>query len=260
MVRVTHAATEPQPNRTRLIVIIVMALVGLGLIAFAVLRGMQTTATPSESPSAPTTVATSVTDTGSAPAVTDSATDSAPAAAPSSTAVSTSTSAAPAAGECSTATEGFVPNRFTIESLGADESVVALGQDKDGNIAAPPLNEPRMASWWNQGPRPGSDKGKSVLSIHTYRNGGALGNEMYADGTSALKPGDLIKLYGSNGEVQCYEFTEAKKVFVEDYDPESDVMVDFEGDPMLTIIICWDFDWDTEIWDSRVFFYGTPVA
>ena len=252
----THAATEPKTPRARLIVIIVMALVGIGLITFAVLRGTQTTATPSASPtSTVSTVAASSPE----------ATGSASAPAPGSTAATSASSPAAsvtsaAAGGCSTASEGFVPNRFTIDSLGADEAVVALGQDAEGNIAAPPLDEPRMASWWNEGPRPGSDKGKAVLSIHTYRTGSALGNEMYADGASALEPGDLIKLYGPDGVVQCYEFTEAKKIWVKDYDPNSDVMVDFEGDPMLTIIICWDFDRKTEIWESRVFFYGKPVA
>ena len=241
----THAATPPQQNRTRLIVLIALALVGIGLIAFAVLRGMQPAASPSITPGPMSpSVGGTVDPTSGSPAASTTP-SSAPASAP---------------GDCAAPGAGFVPDRFTIESLGADEPVVALGLDSKGNIAAPPLNEPRMASWWNEGPKPGSDKGKAVLSIHTYRNGKALGNEMYAGGENQLKPGDLIKLYGPDGKVQCYEFTEAKKVWVKDYDPESDIMVDFEGDPMLAIIICWDFNKGTEDWDSRVFFYAKPVT
>lgn len=162
---------------------------------------------------------------------------------------------------CTTTTDGFVPVRYTFSgALKADEKVLSLGQDEEGNIAAPPPAEKRTAAWWNEGPKPGTP-GKTVLSIHTYRNGKALGNEMYKDGTSQMKPGDEIKIYGENGEVACYKFTEAKKVMVDEYDPDSDVMVDFEGDSEVAIIICWDFDGKAEdqgqeAWKSRVFFYG----
>lgn len=167
--------------------------------------------------------------------------------------------------ECTTTTEGFVPVRYTFEGgLEADETVLALGEDDHGNIAAPPPAEKRTASWWENGPMPGT-AGKSILSIHTYRNGGALGNEMYEGGESQLEEGDLIKLYSEDGDVACYEFTEAKKIAVDEYDPDSDVMVDFEGDPELAMIICWDFDPNVnedageDPWESRVFFYGSLV-
>ena len=102
--------------------------------------------------------------------------------------------------------------------------------------------------------------GKTVMSIHTYRKGGALGNEMFEGGKSALQPGDRIVLHGPDGQVACYDFLEAKKIDVTDYDPESDVMVDYEGDPLLTMIICWDHRKGTDEWDSRVFFYAKPYV
>lgn len=162
--------------------------------------------------------------------------------------------------ECQEMGEGFVPERYTMTNPQVDADVISLGLDADGAIAAPPKNQPKTASWWNQGPLAGSEQGKVVLSIHTYRNGGAVGNEMYANGSNQLQAGDLITLYGTDGEVACYEFVEAKKVWVEDYDPDSDVMVDFEGDPLLTIIICWDHVAGTDDWDSRIFFYAKPVV
>lgn len=176
-----------------------------------------------------------------------------------------STSPEGTAYECTTAEEGFVPVRYTFEgSMEVDEAVLALGEDADGNIAAPPPAEKRTAAWWENGPLPAT-QGKTILSIHTYRNGGALGNEMYEGGESQLQPGDLIKLYSADGDVACYEFTEAKRIMVEDYDPESDVMIDFDGDPEVAIIICWDFNADAneeageDPWESRVFFYGSLV-
>lgn len=176
-----------------------------------------------------------------------------------------SPSGSPSAEQCTTTTDGFVPVRYTFEgSMQVDESILALGEDEADNIAAPPPAEKRTASWWENGPQPGQP-GKTILSIHTYRKGGALGNEMYEGGASQLKPGDIITLHGENGEKACYEFTEAKKVMVTDYDPDSDVMIDFEGDSELAIIICWDFDANADEdagedpWKSRVFFYGKLV-
>lgn len=164
--------------------------------------------------------------------------------------------------ECTTTTQGFEPVRYTIEgSMTVDEKVLSLGTDEKGNIAAPPPAQKRTASWWNEGPKPGTP-GKAILSIHTYHNGGALGNELFDGGKSQLKDGDIIKLYGGQGEVACYKYTEAKRIMVSDYDENSDVMIDFEGDPELAMIICWDYDKNVDKkkadpWKSRVFFYGT---
>lgn len=224
----------------------VAVLLVMGLLAFALSRGGAATA--EQSPEPPTAVPSApLTSAEPTPVVTTSA--------------PLSPTADPRLAECTQVSEGFVPNRFTIEALGVDEPIIALDLDAEGNIAAPPLNEPRMASWWSGGPRPGDERGKAVLSIHTYNDSlpPALGNEMYAGGRSQLQPGDLIKLYGDEGQVQCYEYTDALKVWVAEYDPYSDLLVDFEGDPRLAIIICWDFDETTRDWDSRILFYAAPV-
>lgn len=232
-------------NRNRVIAIVaaviaVVLIVGIGLWI----------ARPKEEPSA-----------GTSPSPSPSQTDTSPSTEPASP-----DPASPSASgmECTTATAGFVPVRYTIEgSMDVDETVISVGVDESGNIGAPPPAEKRTAAWWEDGPAPGSDAGKVVLSIHTYRNGGALGNEMYEGGQSQLKDGDIIKMYSESGEVACYKFNEAKKVFVDEYDPDSDVMIDFEGDPKVAIIICWDFDATVDEsagqdpWKSRVFFYGT---
>ncbi len=160
--------------------------------------------------------------------------------------------------DCKPLGKGFEPTRFTMEQPSANEKILSLGYDKDGNIAAPPGDEPRTASWWNDGPKAGSQKGKVVLSIHTYRRGGALGNEMYANDKPLMDKGDVIKLYGDNGQVACYEFAEAMKVKVDEYDPDSDIMVDHTGKPRLLIIICSDQVAGKPA-ASRIFFYADPI-
>lgn len=88
----------------------------------------------------------------------------------------------------------------------------------------------------------------------------ALGNELYASGKSALQPGDIVKLHGKNGEIQCYEFTEAPKIFTDEYDEDSTVMLDDSGPESLVIVICWDFNKKTKDWDSRVMFQFKAVT
>lgn len=257
----TDPQPEPQPqSRTRLIAAAVAVFVVTGLVVFGFTRGGGAAPDPVAQSASP--VVASLDASPASALMPASPSTTAP---PSTTAAAspspTTPAANPALAECTQVTEGFVPNRFTIESLGADEKVIALNLDKDGNIAAPPFDQPRTASWWSGGPKPGSGKGKAVMSIHTYNPSlpPALGNEMYEGGKPQLKKGDLIKLYGKNGQVMCYEYTDAKKIWVNEYDPNSDVMVDFEGDPELAIVICWDFDKSTRDWDSRILFYADPV-
>lgn len=241
----SHSAVDPQPKRTRLIAILVAVVVALGVLIFVLTQPGKPQAGPPTTPAPSQLVSPNET--------------LAPPPAPATPKPITSASD-PALAGCTAVTEGFVPNRYTIERFGVDEPIVALDRDKDDNIAAPPLDEPRMASWWSGGPKPGADKGKVVLSIHTYRTGNALGNELYQGGASQFQPGDVLKLYGDAGQVMCYQYTDAEKIFIDDYDPDSTVMLDADGAPALTIIICWDFIKSTKVWDSRVFFHFAPVT
>ncbi|MBK7821553.1 MAG: class F sortase [Tessaracoccus sp.] len=232
----SHAATPRKNPYLRPLLLTIIALLSLALIATGawLLFGQ---GSPPPTPSSP------------------SASPSTPTRRPSPVPTET-----PSEGKCTTAKKEFVPTSFTMDGFDDEFPVMSLNVDEHGNIAAPPKDLPHTASWWNAGPKPGSDAGKAVLSVHTYRNGGALGNEMYSDDGPTLQPGDIIRLVSAKGKVQCYEFTGATKIWVKDYDPDSDVMVDFHGDPQLLIIICWDFNKSTEIWESRIFFHGVPVA
>jgi conserved hypothetical protein len=164
-------------------------------------------------------------------------------------------------GSCSPLTPaGFIPVRYSIEKIDVEADVISGTTDSEGFIEAPPLDQPKTAAWWSQGPAAASDSGQVVLSIHTYRNGGAVGNQLYTDDGPQLSQGDVLKLYSAEGQVACYQFDSTEKVMESDYDPESDVMVRYEGDPALAIIICWDFKPETEIWASRIFFKFKPVT
>ena len=274
-----HADSNGRPIGFARVAVLIAAVLLAALLVFMLTRNGGTTTVapttqpsvtnttvPSEEPTSPADATPATTTTSGAPVPApspspDATATAAVSGAASATAGATGTAPAdPALAECTPVSEGFVPTRYSIDAVGADAKVFSLGLDNEGNIAAPPKNERAAASWWNQGPRPGDDAGKAVFSIHTYRNGGAVGNDLYEGGRSQLSSGDIIKVYGADGQVLCYEMTEAKKIWIDEYDPDSDIMVDYEGRPQMLIIICWDFDRQTEIWDSRVFFYASPIT
>ncbi|NHB83961.1 class F sortase [Tessaracoccus sp. HDW20] len=244
----SHAAEQPRPKSTKpIIALVVVIAIAVGLLIWGV------TSRGGDTPDAGPTTTPVVTTTNSAVEPV----------APARRRHRHPPDGNPSVAGCTAVTEGFVPDRFTIERFDADERVVALNLDKQGNIAAPPLNEPRMAAWWSGGPKPGADKGRAILTIHTYRTGNALGNEFFRDGQSHFQPGDLLKLHGPDGQVQCYEYSDAQKITVADYAEIADtstMMYDPDGPPSLSIIICWDFEKATEVWNSRVFFNFTPVT
>ncbi|WP_051232965.1 class F sortase [Acidipropionibacterium thoenii] len=173
----------------------------------------------------------------------------------------TPSSASASAGElagCAAQPRPITPATLRIDQMKVSTHVLSLGLDSSGAAAAPPKNDPSGVAWFNKGPRPGSARGKVVLSTHTYHLGGALGNELY-DSSNKLRKGAVIRLADSSGTTVCYRFDRSTKVTVADYDPDSTVLYDDAGAPMLAIVICWDYNKDTSDWASRIIFYGTPV-
>lgn len=170
-------------------------------------------------------------------------------------------SASASAGElagCAAQPRPITPATLRIDQMKVSTHVLSLGLDSSGAAAAPPKNDPSGVAWFNKGPRPGSAQGKVVLSTHTYHRGGALGNELY-DSSNKLRKGAVIRLADSSGTTVCYRFERSTKVTVADYDPDSTILYDNAGAPMLAIVICWDYNKDTSDWASRIIFYGTPV-
>lgn len=250
------SALEPTPSeggakgRTLKIAAIVVALiVVISGVAFFVSRGQGgQAATPAPvATTSPTPEATSASPTPT----TASPTPAAPAPAPSS----------PAASGCTTASGHITdPKRFKVESRNVDSRMITVGKDSDGNPGAPPPSESQTTAWYNASPEVGSDKGNTILTIHTYspKNGAnALGNKLYSD--SGLKQGDVIKIVDGSGKQVCYRYTGNKKVWVNSYDPASGVFHNLTGPPQLAIMICWDHNAKTNEWDSRIIFYASLI-
>ena len=159
---------------------------------------------------------------------------------------------------CTTATEGFKPTELQIEDLGVTSHMMSVSYDEDGNPGSPPLDDLQGTAWFNGSPAPGSKEGVTMLSIHTYRHGGALGNRLLDD----LENGATLKVTDGDGKVACYDVYDEVKVWMDEFDEEDPEAVRLhakDGEPNVAIVVCDDFNWDREDWDSRVIWYAKMV-
>ena len=235
-------------------ILVVLVLIG----GFVIWQGRGTTeATVAPTPQQPESAATQT------PVVQGATTAAATTPAGASTAASTATtSTAPdanvPAGCMPTLTE-IEATSFAIDQMSVKAPMISLGEDESGAAAAPPKDASHTVGWWKNGPKVGSRQGHAILTIHTYQNGKALGNELY-DQRNGFKDGDLVRMTDKQGNTQCYTLERSTKLWVKDYDPNSDVLYNFVGEPRAVIVICWDYDVVGKEWDSRILYYLKPVA
>lgn len=227
-----HSNEDEQPRRRSLIPILAAALVII-LAVGAFLWFGRNGDTPAVAPT-PTATATAPSPNGSAQ--------------PSTT---------PDPDACTPFKQQFVPTKLTIPELGVESPIIALGRDESDAAAAPPKDQPNTTGWFDEGPKAASSQGKVLLTIHTYRNGGALGNQLLDE----WKPGMTLKLSDGAGNVACYTTGEELKFNVADYDPESKVLYDWDSpEPQVAIIVCDDFNQQKQDWDARVIFYADEAV
>lgn len=149
------------------------------------------------------------------------------------------------------------PVQMTLIGHGMELPMLSLGMDASGAAPeAPPGNEGYTVAWFNQGPLVGSSEGKAVLSSHTFQYGGALGNQL---NNGLLSLGDIVKISGSDGSAACYRYSGSTHVMVADYDPTSDILYDYYGDPKFALIVCSDY---TSGGDAlgRMIYYGDLIG
>lgn len=243
--------------RNRLLAGISILVVLLLLGGFVIWQGRGTTeATASPTPQQPESAATETSAVRNA--TTASATTPAGASTGSGSATPSSPAAAVPAGCMPTLTE-IEATSFAIDQMKVKAPMISLGEDESGAAAAPPKDASHTVGWWKNGPKVGSRQGHAILTIHTYQNGKALGNELH-DQKNGFKDGDLVRMTDARGNTQCYTLERSMKLWVKDYDPNSDVLYNFTGEPRAVIVICWDYDVMGKEWDSRILYYLKPVA
>lgn len=150
----------------------------------------------------------------------------------------------------------LVGTSASIQGHDGTMPMLSLGLDPEGAPATPPGNDGYTLAWYDQGPAVGSNAGHVVLTAHTFRYGGALGNDLN-DGM--LKTGAIFRISDDAGHTVCYRFSHALKVRVADYDPHSDVLYDTTGDPQLVLVVCADYPLTGGEPQARALYYSDLV-
>lgn len=156
------------------------------------------------------------------------------------------------------ANPGPMTNPVSVELVGhaITMPMLSLGLSAEGAAEAPPGDASHTVAWYNEGPALGSDAGKALLTAHTYQQGGAIGNELNG---GLLSVGDVLKFVDASGAVACYRYTSNLRILEAEYDPDSDIVYDYDGDPEFALVVCSDYD-SSGVPLGRMIYYGTLIT
>jgi len=125
-----------------------------------------------------------------------------------------------------------VPVSIAIPSIQVHAFVISLGLNRDGSIAAPPLTNPMVTSWYDQGPTPGESGAAAILGhVDAAKVGPAV---FYRLGD--MRPGDRILVQLRDGHTAVFE-TYAVAVFSKAKFP-TDRIYGSTSWPTLRLITC----------------------
>lgn len=91
------------------------------------------------------------------------------------------------------------PTSVSVPSIGAESSLIALGQKPDGELEVPSLQTPMQAAWYDKSPTPGS-LGPAVILGHV--NGSGKPGIFYK--LKDVKAGDQIMVNRQDGQTAVF--------------------------------------------------------
>jgi Sortase domain len=124
------------------------------------------------------------------------------------------------------------PVRVTIPAIGVRARVIPLGENPDGSVAVPPLSEPAVVSWFDQGPTPGQ-VGPAALFGHV--DVAATGPAVFYR-LNALAPGDAVQVTRADHQVAVFRIYRIAR-FAKDAFPTRTVYGPTTS-PQLRLITC----------------------
>lgn len=121
------------------------------------------------------------------------------------------------------------PGRLIIRSISVDAPVIAVGVDKEGNMAV--TNESYDVGWYNRGPSPG-DTGDAVIDGHLdwYDTSQAVFFNL-----KNIKQGDDIEVQRTDGATHHFKVTSVRSVA---YNASVPGLFASTGPPRISLITC----------------------
>ncbi|WP_309235439.1 class F sortase [Streptomyces sp. TRM64462] len=121
--------------------------------------------------------------------------------------------------------------RLAVPAITIEAPVVGLGLDESGRLLSPPVDDPLLVGWYEDGPTPG-EKGTAVAVGHRdTRTGPAVFLDL-----NSLKPGNTVRVTRKDGLVAVYT-VDRVRTYDKDRFPDQEVY-GATGRPELRLLTC----------------------
>ena len=142
------------------------------------------------------------------------------------------------------------PTKVSVPAIGAESSLIELGQKKDGSLEVPPLSNPMQASWYDQSPSPG-ELGPAVILGHV--NGEGKPGIFYR--LKEIKAGEQIMVAREDGQTAVFTVANVDTVPKAAF-PAEQVYAD-TPDSQLRLITCGGvFDPAAKSYEANIIVYA----
>ncbi|ASK61277.1 sortase [Virgibacillus phasianinus] len=143
--------------------------------------------------------------------------------------------------------KGIVPDKISIESIGAEASVEKVGLQDNGKMGVP--EDYNNAGWYQSGAKPG-EQGSAVIAGHVNT---PEGEGIFWD-LHKLEAGDEVKVTGKSGETRIFEVVD-KKAFDLGEAPVEQIF-GYTPRKMLNLITCTgEYNYDIGTHNQRLVVY-----
>ncbi|MCC5475024.1 class F sortase [Streptomyces barringtoniae] len=126
------------------------------------------------------------------------------------------------------------PTSFRVPSLGIDAPITAIGLDRERQLEAPPVDEPKLVGWYEGGPTPGESGTAIAVGHRDTRTGPAVFAAL-----AQVKPCRLIEVRRADGRTAVYA-VDRMKVYDKAGFPDKEVYAQ-TGRPELRVLTCGGF-------------------
>jgi LPXTG-site transpeptidase (sortase) family protein len=158
------------------------------------------------------------------------------------------------ANTAATRSAGALPASVRIPRIGAESTLIPLGQNPDGSVEVPPVSTPLQAGWYAGGAAPG-ETGPAVLLGHV--DGDSQEGIFFR--LHELTKGDQVQVTRADGSVLTFRVTKVDRV-AKDAFPTTAVY-GATKDPELRLLTCGGaFDQTTHHYVDNWIVYATLAA
>lgn len=137
--------------------------------------------------------------------------------------------------KCTSTRGAFVPTQARISHIGKVQ-VIAVGKNFDNSMGTPPISDTgkHQMAWYTGSSRPGSGKGGVATDAHSWPDGSALGNALYAH----VFKGDTVVLSDAgNRHHTCYQVTNRQQ-YASNAVPMNRVVQGTGSGQILSMVVC----------------------